>query len=93
MVMASLTDVKAHLSDYIEQARTNGPVAITRNGKVVAAILAPVDDDDLEMLLISRSPKFQAMLEQSRESIRRGEGLSEEEFWSAVNKDDETPDC
>jgi prevent-host-death family protein len=85
MRIASLAEVKARLSAYVEQAKTEGPVVITRNGKAVAVILAPVDDDDLENILLTRSPRFQAMLEQSRESIRSGKGLSEEEFWRAVD--------
>ena len=87
MRIASLADVKARLSAYIEQAKTEGPVVITRNGKAVAVILAPIDDDDLENILLTRSPRFQAMLEQSRESIRAGKVLTEEEFWSAVDQD------
>jgi prevent-host-death family protein len=87
MRIASLADVKARLSAYIEQAKTEGPVVITRNGKAVAVILSPLDDDDLENILITRSPRFQAMLAQSRESIRAGKGLSEEEFWSAVDRE------
>lgn len=77
MRIASLADVKARLSAYVEQAITEGPVVITRNGKAVAVILAPVDDYDLENILLTRSPRFQALLEQSRESIRTGKGLSE----------------
>jgi prevent-host-death family protein len=85
--IASLAEVKARLSAYVEQAKTEGPVVITRNGKAVAVILAPVDDDDLENILLTRSPRFQAMLDQSRESIRSGKGLSEEEFWRAVDQE------
>jgi hypothetical protein len=63
---------------------TLGPIVITRNGKAVAVLLAPLDDDDLERLILSRSPRFQALLEKSRKSIQAGKGLSPEEFWKAV---------
>jgi hypothetical protein len=59
---------------------------ITRNGKPVAVLLVPNDDDDLERLLLGRSPRFQAMLNRSRQSIKDGQGLSEEAFWKAVRK-------
>ncbi len=85
MRIASLAEVKTHLSAYVEQARTEGPVVITRNGKAVAVIIAPVDDDDLENILLTRSLRFQAMLEQSRASIRAGKDLTEDEFWAAVD--------
>jgi prevent-host-death family protein len=84
MRIAPLADVKARLSAYVEQAETEGPIVITRNGKAVAVLLAPLDDDDLEGLILARSPRFQALLEKSRKSIEAGKGLSHEEFWEAV---------
>ncbi|NJR61613.1 MAG: type II toxin-antitoxin system Phd/YefM family antitoxin [Cyanobacteria bacterium CRU_2_1] len=55
MKIAPLADVKAQLSAYVEQAQNEGPIVITRNGKAVAVLIAPTDDDDLESLLLSRS--------------------------------------
>jgi prevent-host-death family protein len=86
MKIAPLADVKARLSAYVELAEKEGPIIITRKGKAVAVIIAPVDDDDLESLILARSPRFQALLEKSRESIRAGRGLSSEQFWKAVNE-------
>ena len=63
MRIAPLADVKARLSAYLEQCEKQGPVVITRNGRPVAVLLAPVDDDDLEGLLLARSPRFRALLE------------------------------
>ena len=84
MRIAPLADVKARLSAYLEQAEQEGPVVITRNGKPVAVLLAPYDDDDLENILIARSPRFQAVLNQSRQSLKAGKGLSEKDFWERV---------
>ena len=70
MKIASLAEVKARLSAFVAEAETGGPVVVTRNGKAVAVLLAPADDDDLEALLLSRSPRFRAILNQSRASIR-----------------------
>jgi len=84
MKIAPLADVKARLSAYIEQCETEGPVVITRNGRAVAVLLAPADDEDLEGLILSRSPRFQALLAKSRESIKAGKGLSGKGFWKAV---------
>ena len=84
MRIAPLADVKARLSAYLEQAETEGPIVITRNGKAVAVLLAPHDDEDLENILIARSPRFQAMLNRSWQSIKAGKGLSEKDFWKAV---------
>jgi prevent-host-death family protein len=84
--MVSDTEMSADLSAYLEQCQTEGPIVITRNGKRVAVLLAPQDDDDLERLVLARSPRFQAILERSEESIKAGKGLSEDEFWQAVER-------
>jgi len=89
MRIAPLADVKARLSAYVAQAETEGPIVITRNGKPVALLLVPRDDEELESLILARSPRFQALLEKSRQSIQAGKGLSHEEFWKAVNQGDQ----
>jgi prevent-host-death family protein len=86
MRIAPLADVKARLSAYLDECRVEGPVVITRNGKAAAVLLVPYDDDDLERLLLGRSPRFQALLDRSRQSIKEGKGLAEKAFWKAVRK-------
>ncbi len=86
MRIASLADVKTHLSAYVDQCIAEGPIVITRNGKAAVVLIAPSNDEDLENLVLARSPRFQAMLEKSRQSLKEGKGLSEEEFWSAVEQ-------
>ena len=44
------------------------------------------DDDDLEDLLLARSPRFQQLVARSRESITRGKGLARDDFWRAVGE-------
>ena len=84
MRIAPLADVKARLSAYVDQCEAEGPIVITRNGKAVAVLVAPYDDDDLERMMLARSPRFRALLNKSRKSIREGKGLSADEFWKAV---------
>jgi prevent-host-death family protein len=86
MRIAPLAEVKARLSAYLDECAVEGPLVITRNGKAVAVLLAPYDDDDLERLMLARSPRFQALLNRSRRSIKEGKGLSEKAFWEAVRK-------
>lgn len=86
MRIAPLADVKARLSAYLDECGAEGPVVITRNGKAAAVLLVPRDDDDLERLLLGRSPRFQALLDRSRQSIKAGKGLSEGAFWKAVRE-------
>lgn len=84
MRIASLAEVKAKLSAFLDEAEASGPVVITRNGRAVAVLLAPADDDDLERLLLSRSPRFQSLLATGRASMEAGEGIAHEEFWQAA---------
>jgi len=91
MRIAPLATVKAQLSAYLEQCKEEGPIVITRNGKAVAVLLAPIDDDDLEGLLLARSPRFQALLDKSRASIQAGKGLSSQQFWDAAARRHEEP--
>ena len=86
MRIAPLADVKARLSAYLDECGDEGPLVITRNGKAVAVLLVPYDDDDLERLMLSRSPRFQALLNRSRQSIKDRKGLSEGAFREAVRK-------
>ena len=86
MKIAPLADVKARLSAYLDECGAEGPIVITRNGKAVALLLVPYDDDDLERLLLGRSRRFQALLQRSRQSLDQGKGLSEQDFWKAVRK-------
>jgi prevent-host-death family protein len=84
MRIVPLADAKARLSAYVDQCVDDGPVIITRNGKPVAVLVAPVDEDDLDQLMLTRSKRFQALLNKSRRSIAAGKGLSRDEFWRAV---------
>ena len=86
MRIAPLTDVKARLSAYVDECGAEGPVVITRNGKPAAVLLVPYDEEDLERLMLGRSPRFQALLDRSRQSIKEGKGLSEDAFWKAVRQ-------
>lgn len=84
MKIAPLADVKARLSAYLDECEAQGPVVITRNGRVAAVLLAPRDEEDLERLILARSPRFQDLLRRSRTSIRTGHGLPKAEVWKAA---------
>src|SRR5436189_5461961 len=83
MKIASVADVKARLSAYLKESQ-QGPVVVTRNGKAVAVLLAVTDDDELERLVLAHSPKFQALLDKSRQQIEDTGGIPHEQFWSEV---------
>src|SRR5215468_4257258 len=84
MKIASVADVKARLSAYLNESK-EGPVIVTRNGKAVAALVAVTDDDELERLVLAHSPKFQALLDKSRRQIEETGGIPHDVFWREVN--------
>jgi prevent-host-death family protein len=83
MKIASIADIKARLSAYLRETQ-QGPVIVTRNGKAVAVLLAVTDEDELERLVLAHSPKFQALLDQSRRRIEDTGGIPHEQFWREV---------
>jgi prevent-host-death family protein len=80
MKIASVADIKAHLSAYLKESQ-RGPIIVTRNGKAVAVLLAVTDEDELERLVLAHSPKFHALLDKSRRQIEETGGIPHEQFW------------
>jgi len=84
MKIAPLANVKSRWSAYVDQVETECPVVITRNGKPVGVLLTPRNAEDLERLALAHSPRFQALLDESRASLAAGKGFSRNAFWKAV---------
>jgi antitoxin (DNA-binding transcriptional repressor) of toxin-antitoxin stability system len=84
MKRVAVADLGPQLTDHLEEWRAEGPVVLTEDGRPIALLLVPHDEEELERLVLSHSPRFQAVLEQSRRSIEAGKGLSREAFWQAV---------
>lgn len=81
MKLIPLSEAKNKLSSIVDAAEKT-PVVLTRNGKAVAVVIAPEDEDDLERLVMSRSKRLQKLLRESREQIARGEVLSADEVFA-----------
>ena len=62
MKIASIAEVKARLSAYL-QASAKGPIVVTRNGKAVAVLIGVSDDEELERVLLAHSGKLRAILD------------------------------
>jgi prevent-host-death family protein len=87
MRIASMSDVKAKLSAFVEGASREGPVVITRNGRAVAVLVVPADDDDLERLLLAYSPQLREILDESERSIREGKGMSWDQVMAQADRE------
>lgn len=83
MNIAPIADIKARLSSYIKKSRES-PVVITKHGKPVAVLLSVTDEDDLELILLANSTKFQAILNSAENRIRETGGVSHEDVWASV---------
>jgi prevent-host-death family protein len=81
--IASIAEVKAKLSAYLK-ASEEGPVIVTRNGRAVAVLITPQDEDDLERLIFAYSTRLKRLLEASNSSIESGKGIPHEAFWRDI---------
>ena len=83
MKIASIAEIKAQFSAFVK-ASEGGPVVVTRNGKAVAVLLGVQDEEELERLVLSYSPRFRGILDAARQRIRDGAGIGHEDFWREV---------
>jgi len=83
MKIASVAEIKANLNAYV-RASAESPVIVTRNGKPVAVLISPSDDEELERLVLGYSPKFPQILKDSKRQIDKGHGIPHDEFWSEM---------
>ena len=81
MKTIDLSEVSA-LAPHV-QPGSQEPVIVIENGKTVAAIL-PADEGDIESLLLSINPQFQAILERSQRRLESEGGLSSAEVRSRL---------
>ena len=84
MRIAPVAEVKARFSAYLK-ASTEGPVVVTLYGKPVAVLLAVEDEDELERLILTYTPKFRMILDAARQRIRDRMGIEHESFWREVD--------
>jgi prevent-host-death family protein len=71
MKIASVAEIKSHLSAYLK-ASEGGPVVVTRNGRAVAVIVGVQDEDEIERLLMAYSPRLRDILEPLATAVSRG---------------------
>jgi len=86
MKTASIAGVKKCLSEKANRTQTEGPIVVTRNGEIAVEPIASADDDDSDWILLSNSPRLQALLDRSRKSIAEGKGIPHNEFWRQVEE-------
>lgn len=68
MKVAPMGDVRNNFARYLT-ACEDGPVFVTRNGRI-AAVIEHIEDTDIEDFLLERNPRFRRMLD----SVKREKG-------------------
>jgi PHD/YefM family antitoxin component YafN of YafNO toxin-antitoxin module len=72
-----ITEATHPLADYLQQIETE-PTVVMREGQPVA-VVASIDDVDMESLSLSANPQFRAIIERARAAHTPGTGLSSDE--------------
>jgi len=44
------------------------------------------DEDDLERLVLARTPRFMAILDAAERRIKKGKGIKHDDFWRTAKK-------
>ena len=74
MKEVALSEVKDDLSKYIRMAEKEA-IVITRHGKPAGVLVGFASEDDSFDYRLENDPRFLKRIEQSRQSLRRGEGI------------------
>ncbi|HXV61653.1 MAG TPA: type II toxin-antitoxin system Phd/YefM family antitoxin [Vicinamibacteria bacterium] len=90
MKIAPLAEVKARFSRYVEESE-RGPIVVTKNGRPVAVIISPPDEDELERLVLAHTPRFQRLMKAAEERLRET-GVKHDEFWEGVMGEEPRPE-
>ena len=84
MKVIPINEINKYLDDYMKQSQ-NEAIIITENGRPVAAINLIVDPGDLDRFMLAHNPKFNQILEDSRQSLKESGGLKSDDFWTLVD--------
>ena len=79
MKKVALSDVKDHLSEYLDLAEKE-EVIITRHGKPAGVLIGFASEDDWFDYRLEHDPRFLTRIEAARKSLREGKGLRIEDL-------------
>lgn len=81
MKTATALEIGDHFQDYLKSCKEE-PVVIVKNRRPVA-ILMNVHEDrgELERLILSHTPRFQALVREAEGRIQASGGIEHDNFW------------
>jgi prevent-host-death family protein len=74
-----LSEIKDDLSRYLREAETH-EIVITRHGKPAGVLIGFESEEDWFEYRLERDPRFLRRIEQARNSLRAGRGISLGDF-------------
>lgn len=79
MKKVALSDVKDHLSEYLDLAEKE-EVIITRHGKPAGVLIGFATEEDWFDYRLEHDPRFLTRIEAARKSLREGKGTRIEDL-------------
>ena len=79
MKKVALSDVKDHLSEYLDLAEKE-EIIITRHGKPAGVLIGFATEDDWFDYRLEHDPRFLTRIEATRKSLREGKGTRIEDL-------------
>jgi prevent-host-death family protein len=79
MKKVALSDVKDHLSEYLDLAEKE-EIIITRHGKPAGVLIGFATEDDWFDYRLEHDPRFLTRIEAARKSLREGKGTRIEDL-------------
>jgi len=79
MKRVALSEVKDHLSEYLDMAEKE-EVIITRHGKPAGILIGFASEEDWFDYRLEHDPRFLARIASARESLHRGKGIRIEDL-------------
>ena len=84
MKQVAFAEVKDHLSRYLVEAGEE-QIVITKHGHPAGVLLGFATEDDWFDFRLENDPRFLRKIEESRASVRDGQGIS----WEEIKKEDD----
>ena len=79
MKKVALSEVKDHLSEYLDLAEKE-EIVITRHGRPAGLLVGFSSEDDWFDYRLEHDPRFLARIAAARKSLERGEGVNLEDL-------------
>ena len=86
MKTASAGEMQEHFDTYLKECEEK-PIVIIKNGKPIAVLVAVMEDEDVESVLLASNPRFRHLLDAATQRIQQTGGIKHDEFWQSVETD------